>query len=117
MPKTLDITRILREQKELLRAGFQDCRFAKGKWVMAASWFIGEADITLRVCYFIVIFRFLQQRPVWSRCFALAMPTNLSQTCAARLVGLTMLFYHRTVEKSRGRRNFCARQIFIGGIP
>ena len=24
MPKTLDITRILREQKELLRAGFQD---------------------------------------------------------------------------------------------
>ena len=36
MPKTLDITRILREQKEQLRAGFQD------RLVMTAS-------ITLRV--------------------------------------------------------------------
>ena len=43
MPKTLDMTRILREQKELLRAGFQD------RLVMTAS-------ITLRVCYLIVFF-------------------------------------------------------------
>ena len=43
MPKTLDITRILREQKEQLRAGFQD------RLVMTAS-------ITLRVCYLIVFF-------------------------------------------------------------
>ena len=43
MPKTLDITRILREQKELLRAGFQD------RLVMTAS-------ITLRVDYLIVLF-------------------------------------------------------------
>ena len=43
MPKTLDITRILREQKEPLRAGFQD------RLVMTAS-------ITLRVCYLIVFF-------------------------------------------------------------
>ena len=50
MPKTLDITRILREQKEQLRAGFQD------RFVMTAAWFIGEADITLRVCYLIVFF-------------------------------------------------------------
>ncbi len=38
MPKTLDMTRILREQKEQLRAGFQD------RLVMTAS-------ITLRVKY------------------------------------------------------------------
>ena len=44
MPKTLDITRILREQKELLRAGFQD------RLVMTAS-------ITLRVNYLIVLFQ------------------------------------------------------------
>ena len=43
MPKTLDITRILREQKEQLRAGFQD------RLVMTAS-------ITLRVDYLIVLF-------------------------------------------------------------
>ena len=43
MPKTLDIARILREQKEQLRAGFQD------RLVMTAS-------ITLRVCYLIVFF-------------------------------------------------------------
>ena len=43
MPKTLDITRILREQKEQLRAGFQD------RLVMTAS-------ITLRVYYLIVFF-------------------------------------------------------------
>jgi hypothetical protein len=43
MPKTLDMTRILREQKEQLRAGFQD------RFVMTAAWFIGEADISLRV--------------------------------------------------------------------
>ena len=43
MPKTLDITRILRGQKEQLRAGFQD------RLVMTAS-------ITLRVDYLIVLF-------------------------------------------------------------
>ena len=43
MPKTLDMTRILREQKEQLRAGFQD------RLVMTAS-------ITLRVDYLIVFF-------------------------------------------------------------
>ena len=43
MPKTLDMTRILREQKEPLRAGFQD------RLVMTAS-------ITLRVDYLIVLF-------------------------------------------------------------
>ena len=43
MPKTLDITRILREQKEQLRAGFQD------RLVMPAS-------ITLRGWYLIVFF-------------------------------------------------------------
>ena len=72
MPKTLDITRILREQKEQLRAGFQDRLVMTASITLrviarrglrsgsasaeSAAWFIGEADITLRVCYLIVFF-------------------------------------------------------------
>ena len=72
MPKTLDMTRILREQKEQLRAGFQDRLVMTASITLrviarrglrsgsasaeSAAWFIGEADITLRVCYLIVFF-------------------------------------------------------------
>ena len=65
MPKNLDITRILREQKEQLRAGFQDRLVMTASITLrviarrglrsgsasaeSAAWFIGEADITLRV--------------------------------------------------------------------
>ena len=72
MPKTLDITRILREQKEQLRAGFQDRLVMTASITLrviarrglrsgsasaeSAAWFIGEADITLRVDYLIVLF-------------------------------------------------------------
>jgi hypothetical protein len=43
MPKTLDITRILREQKEQLRAGFQD------RLVMTASKHSPQGEITLGI--------------------------------------------------------------------
>ena len=72
MPKTLDITRILREQKEQLRAGFQDRLVMTASITLrviarrglrsgsasaeSAAWFIGEADITLRVDCLIVLF-------------------------------------------------------------
>ena len=72
MPKTLDITRILREQKEQLRACFQDRLVMTASITLrviarrglrsgsasaeSAAWFIGEADITLRVDYLIVLF-------------------------------------------------------------
>ena len=121
MPKTLDITRILREQKEQLRAGFQDrlvmtasiCLRKRGATQLHLSYGV-KCNVARRVCSSNPLR--IPHPKIDKLAVACAgcgyirhrrnMPPCLVQCCSFRQrrnnLCFTLLFYHTPKEMSRG---------------